>query len=45
LCLNDEYRTINASKLDVDTVSGVTFVRRGFREDPRTFAFTLRVEF
>ena len=37
-------RTINASKLDVDSVSGVVFPRRAFRESPRVFAFTLRLE-
>jgi iron complex outermembrane recepter protein len=41
--LND--RTINASKLDVDTVSGIVFPRRAFRERPRALAFTLRLEF
>jgi hypothetical protein len=38
-------RTITASKLDVDTVTGVVFPRRAFREPPRVFAFTLRMEF
>ncbi len=37
-------RTINASKLDVDTVTGAVFYRRAFRENPRVFAFTLRVD-
>jgi hypothetical protein len=37
-------RTINATKLDVDNVSGVVFVRRGFREDPRAFALSLRLD-
>ncbi len=41
--LND--RTINASKLDQDTVTGVIFARRAFRENPRVLAFTLRVDF
>ncbi|MBI5692107.1 MAG: TonB-dependent receptor [Verrucomicrobia bacterium] len=38
-------RTINATKLDEDTVTGVVFYRRAFREDPRVFAFTLRMEY
>ena len=38
-------RTINASKLDEDTVTGTVFYRRAFREDPRNAAFTLRLEF
>jgi len=38
-------RTINASKLDVDTVTGAVFYRRAFRENPRVLAFTLRVDF
>jgi iron complex outermembrane receptor protein len=38
-------RTINATKLDEDTVTGVIFYRRAFREDPRQFAFTLRLDF
>jgi hypothetical protein len=38
-------RTINATKLDVDTVSGTIFPRRAFRENPRAFAFTLRLDF
>jgi iron complex outermembrane recepter protein len=38
-------RTITASKLDVDTVTGVVFPRRAFRERPRVLAFTLRMEF
>jgi iron complex outermembrane recepter protein len=38
-------RTITQTKLDVDSVTGAVFTRRGFREDPRTFAFTLRMEF
>jgi hypothetical protein len=37
-------RTIIATKLDVDSVSGVVFVRRGYREDPRAFAFSLRLD-
>jgi hypothetical protein len=41
--LND--RTINASKLDEDTVTGTIFYRRAFREDPRNAAFSLRMEF
>ena len=38
-------RTITATKLDIDSVSNVVFVRRGFREDPRAFAFSLRTDF
>jgi hypothetical protein len=38
-------RTINATKLDLDTVTGVVFYRRALREDPRKLAFTLRTEF
>jgi iron complex outermembrane recepter protein len=38
-------RTINATKLDQDAVTGVIFPRRAFRESPRVFAFTLRVDF
>jgi hypothetical protein len=38
-------RTIVATKLDIDSVSNVVFVRRGFREDPRAFAFSLRTDF
>jgi outer membrane receptor protein involved in Fe transport len=38
-------RTINATKLDLDTVTGVQFYRRAYRESPRVFAFTLRLEF
>ena len=38
-------RTINATKLDVDTVTGTVFYRRAFRENPRAFAFTLRLDF
>lgn len=38
-------RTIIATKLDVDSVTGVVFPRRGYRENPRVFAFTLRLEF
>lgn len=38
-------RTINASKLDADSVTGTVFYRRAFREDPRNAAFTLRLEF
>jgi outer membrane receptor for ferric coprogen and ferric-rhodotorulic acid len=38
-------RTITATKLDLDSVSNVVFVRRGFREDPRAFAFSLRTDF
>lgn len=38
-------RTINATKLDLDTVTGVVFYRRAFRENPRTLAFSLRTEF
>jgi outer membrane receptor protein involved in Fe transport len=37
-------RTINATKLDLDTVSGVQFYRRAFREAPRVFALTVRTE-
>ncbi len=38
-------RTINATKLDLDNVSGVQFYRRAYRESPRVFAFTVRTEF
>ncbi len=38
-------RTINATKLDLDNVSGVQFYRRAYREAPRVFAFTVRTEF
>jgi hypothetical protein len=38
-------RTIIATKLDIDSVSNVVFVRRGFREDPRAFAVSLRADF
>lgn len=38
-------RTINATKLDLDTVTGVQFYRRAYRENPRVVAFTLRTEF
>lgn len=38
-------RTINASKLDEDSVTGTVLYRRAFREDPRNAAFTLRLEF
>jgi outer membrane receptor for monomeric catechols len=38
-------RTINASKLDVDTATGTVFYRRAVRENPRVFAFTLRADF
>lgn len=38
-------RTINETKLDVDTANGIVFPRRAFRESPRSIAFTLRVEF
>jgi hypothetical protein len=41
--LND--RTINATKLDQDSVTGVIFPRRAFRENPRVVAFTLRLDF
>ncbi len=38
-------RTIVATKLDVDNVSGVVFYRRAYREAPRALAFTLKTEF
>lgn len=38
-------RTINATKLDLDTVTGVRFYRRAFREAPRALALTVRTEF
>ena len=38
-------RTINATKEDIDTISGVIFYRRAFRENPRRLAFSLRTEF
>jgi hypothetical protein len=38
-------RTINASKLDLDTVTGVQFYRRAFRESPRVVALTVRTDF
>jgi hypothetical protein len=38
-------RTINATKLDLDTVTGVQFYRRAYRESPRVFALTVRTEF
>ncbi len=38
-------RTINATKLDLDTVTGVQFYRRAFRESPRVFALTVRTDF
>jgi hypothetical protein len=38
-------RTIVVSKLDLDTITGTQFYRRAYREDPRVFAFTLRLEF
>jgi hypothetical protein len=41
--LND--RTINATKLDQDSITGVIFPRRAFRENPRVVAFTLRLDF
>lgn len=41
--LND--RTIVATKLDLDTVSGVKIYRRAYRESPRVAALTARAEF
>ena len=41
--LND--RTIVATKLDLDTVSGVKIYRRAYRESPRVAALTVRAEF
>ena len=38
-------RTIVATKLDLDTITGTQFYRRAYRENPRVFAFTLRMEF
>lgn len=38
-------RTILATKLDLDNVSGVQFYRRAYRESPRVLAFTARLEF
>ena len=38
-------RTVNATKLDLDSVTGTQFYRRAFREDPRVVAFTLRTDF
>ncbi len=38
-------RTIIATKLDRDTNTGVTFYRRAYRENPRVFSFTMRLEF
>ena len=37
-------RTITATKLDLDTVTGAPFYRRAFRENSRVFAFTLRMD-
>jgi outer membrane receptor for monomeric catechols len=41
--LND--RTFFITKRTVDTVTGQPYVQRGFREDPRTASFTMRVAF
>lgn len=38
-------RTIIATKLDLDNVSGVQFYRRAYRESPRVVALTLRLDF
>jgi iron complex outermembrane receptor protein len=38
-------RTIIATKLDLDTVTSTQFYRRAYRESPRVFAFTVRMEF
>ena len=38
-------RTINATKLDLDTVTGVQFYRRAYREAPRVVALTVRSDF
>ena len=41
--LNDQ--TITVTKRLVDTATGVPYVRRAFREEPRTSTLTLRVDF
>ena len=41
--LNDQ--TITVTKRLVDTVTGVPYVRRAFREEPRTTTLTLRMDF
>ncbi len=38
-------QTINVTKMLVDTVTGAPFVRRAFREEPRTTTFTVRMDF
>lgn len=38
-------RTIIATKLDVDSASGVQFYRRAYRESPRVLALTVRMDF
>ncbi len=41
--LND--RTIYISKAALDDITRTRYVRRGFREDPRTIALTMRMDF
>ena len=38
-------QTITITKRLVDTATGVSYIRRGFREEPRTTTLTLRVDF
>ncbi len=38
-------QTINITKMLVDTATGAPYSRRAFREEPRTTAFTVRMDF